>query len=361
MPTIHHFRTRIIHEFYLGIQIMSIVAILVFIKNFNIEGTSGISEMNIFLVLYPIYILVKLILFIRKVHLQNDQEENHLNLLFALLDGAFLTVFVHLMIDHIPIVSDLFYFYIIFQVLLFHHRSFTLFSTYGTLCYSFLVIIENPKLLISYDMVLHIFLFYVLGYILSTIINEMSRLQNYMQYMNNELEQKNHQLSEIANRDFLTNMYNHKCFYFHFSNITESTKVQNTPFSLALLDIDNFKQINDTYGHLAGDKILKGVSSIILENIRKSDIAARYGGEEFAIIFPSTSLDESKLICERIRNAVEAHSFSIDNHSINITISGGVSKGFYCDSPCQQQSFIDSVDQLLYKAKSLGKNQIQST
>ena len=106
--------------------------------------------------------------------------------------------------------------------------------------------------------------------------------------------------------------------------------------------------------------ILKEISLLILNNIRKTDIAARYGGEEFAIIFPNTSLDEAKFICERIRSSIEKHSFYVNDKILRVTISGGV-RNSSCFSPsCQQHGFLDSVDQLLYEAKSLGKNQILS-
>ncbi|MFT9496711.1 GGDEF domain-containing protein [Anaerosolibacter sp.] len=360
MTSFSHFRVQMIHEFYLGIQIMSILAILFFIDNLDIPKTNMLTNINIFLALYVFYIVMKLIFFVQKFYFQSIKEELHPNLFLGFLDGIFLTQYVYIMMDHLPIISHLFYFYIVFQIMLFHDSSFALFSTFATLCYTFIIVLEDPKLLLSYDYMIHIFLFYLLGYILASVFHEMSQLQNQMAYMYNELEQKNQQLSEMANRDYLTNMYNHKCFYTHFNDIVESSHIQQTPFSLALFDIDNFKRINDTYGHLAGDTILKQASSLILESIRKSDVAARYGGEEFAIIFPNTPLDEARIICERIRNVIASHPFHFDNDVIQVTISGGVSHGRYCQAPCQQHSFIASVDQLLYKAKSSGKNQIQS-
>lgn len=360
MPSIYHFRTKMIYEFYLGIQIMSVFAILFFINNLNIRRINSISGINIFIIIYTLYILIKLIVFIRKAYFQNKEDEIYPHLLVGFLDCIFLAQFLNIVNRYLPIASHLFYFYIIFQIILFNHKNFALFSTFVTLCYIWLTILKNPKLLISYDFIINVFFFYLLGYIISSVINEMNRLQNHMNYMYKDLEEKNKQLSEIANRDYLTNMYNHKCFYLYFNNIIEKSQDNNTSFSLALFDIDNFKKINDTYGHLAGDKILKQVSSLILENIRKSDIAARYGGEEFAVIFPNTTLDQAISICERIRDVIENYPFNVHDEIINITISGGVSSGYCCKSSCQQYNFIESVDQLLYKAKSSGKNQIQS-
>lgn len=139
----------------------------------------------------------------------------------------------------------------------------------------------------------------------------------------------------------------------------EVTEKNNDTFCLALLDIDDFKLVNDTFGHLAGDMVLKELSSIFQSNIRSQDIVARYGGEEFAIIFPETSINDARKICERIRNLVENHTFSIENKKVNITISGGVGEALSSETLTKQQGLVNYVDKLLYDAKNDGKNQIK--
>ncbi|MBP2028624.1 diguanylate cyclase (GGDEF)-like protein [Acetoanaerobium pronyense] len=338
---------------------MSIVAIL-FINHLNIKGIRFNSGIKIFIGAYTLFIFLKLIFLIRQGYFQSDQKEIYPNLFVSILEGIFLTQFVYIGVDYLSILSHLFYFYIVFQIVLFHHKSFFFFSTFVSICYSFLMILKKPQLLLSYNFAIHIILFYLLGYILSSIIIEINRLQSHMDYINKSLAEKNQKLNEIANRDYLTNMYNLKYFYLHFNNLAQKSQEHTDSFSLAMLDIDNFKKINDTYGHLFGDKVLQQVSSLILENIRKTDVAARYGGEEFAIIFPNTSIEIAKNICERIRIAIENYSFDIKNQTVMVTISGGVSSSYGFEISHENQSFIEFVDELLYKAKSLGKNKIKS-
>lgn len=363
MMQIHHLRTRRIYEFYLGVQIMSIVTILVVLNIFKVFDEVSNLQIRVFAYLYGVYILFKLHYYIRKAYFQNqkdEQKKGYTSLLIAIIDMLFLTSFLHFTNSYFHILSHLFYFYITFQSILFHHKSHSIFSTLAAIGYLLLTALNNRSHLFTYASLIHIALFYLLGYILSTVIKEINQLEYSISFMNNELTQKNQQLSEMANKDFLTNMYNHKCFYFHFCDFIKKTEISYSPFSVALLDIDNFKKINDTYGHLVGDMILKEISLLILNNIRKTDIAARYGGEEFAIIFPNTSLDEAKFICERIRSSIERHIFHVNSDLLKVTISGGVQSNACFSSSYQPHGFLDSVDQLLYKAKSLGKNQILS-
>ena len=102
MASIHYFRTREVYEFYLGIQLMSIIAILFLINYLNIPGIRTISVIHLFLIFYTLYIVIKLVLFLRKVYFQNTQEEVHPNFLVAVLDGAFLALFINIMIEYLP-------------------------------------------------------------------------------------------------------------------------------------------------------------------------------------------------------------------------------------------------------------------
>jgi len=121
--------------------------------------------------------------------------------------------------------------------------------------------------LATLDVIVHILLFYLLGHIMSTIINEINKLESRMCYMYNDLEHKNNLLSEMVSKDFLTNLNNHKTFYIYYKDIILRSCESKSAFGLAILDIDDFKKINDTYGHLAGDKILQEISFLIQTNI----------------------------------------------------------------------------------------------
>jgi diguanylate cyclase (GGDEF)-like protein len=144
---------------------------------------------------------------------------------------------------------------------------------------------------------------------------------------------------------------------FHFENqikyLYENYKNNKIPFSAMLIDIDNFKKINDTYGHHTGDEILKQVAKILKQETRKSDLVFRYGGEEFIILFPNSSLKNIKKVAERIRKAIE-NNVKIDNNPV--TISAGI--GEFNDKQISIEHFLHDLDNALYTAKRTGKNKI---
>ena len=127
-------------------------------------------------------------------------------------------------------------------------------------------------------------------------------------------------------------------------------------FSILMLDIDFFKKINDTYGHLAGDEALKQMSDIIKNKIRSSDIFGRYGGEEFVIVLPNTKITGALRLAERIREEVEKHSFEYGGKKIKFTVSIGVTSAGLNDT---FDTLMARVDEALYEAKHKGRNRIE--
>jgi len=129
------------------------------------------------------------------------------------------------------------------------------------------------------------------------------------------------------------------------------------PLSLIMLDIDFFKKVNDTWGHLAGDVILQKMGIAIKEGFRPTDMIARYGGEEFAVVLPETCLEEAIQLAENFRNSIKEASFDVDAASIKITISLGVAT---FESSCKwvqpKVELINAADQALYCAKQQGRN-----
>ena len=130
-----------------------------------------------------------------------------------------------------------------------------------------------------------------------------------------------------------------------------------------MIDIDYFKNVNDTYGHATGDLVLKTVSAEIKRQLRDYDIAGRYGGEEFAIILPYTKIDEAKMVAQRLRKAVEKTQIDIskintdsDEKNINVTISLGVSE---YKSGDDEKIFLQKADKALYNAKNNGRNRAE--
>lgn len=162
---------------------------------------------------------------------------------------------------------------------------------------------------------------------------------------------------ELAAKDGLTGLANRRVFMEELTKEASRSERYNFIFFLLMIDIDHFKKINDTYGHSAGDEVLKSMAKIFKAQIRQTDLAARYGGEEFAIILPEANIDGAKIVGERIRKAVANSPFPI-NHGkeINVTVSIGAS----C-FPAQAQSIealIENADKALYSAKNDGRNRV---
>ena len=151
--------------------------------------------------------------------------------------------------------------------------------------------------------------------------------------------------------DELTKLYNRLFFNKQYHYLVTKYERFKTPFSMVIIDIDNFKKINDTYGHKKGDKILKEVAQVIKDSIRRTDLAFRYGGEEIVVLLPDTELDKAKKIADRIRKNIE-QKVKIQNNSV--TISAGV--GMYNGG--NSHEFFKKVDKALYMAKKSGKNKV---
>ncbi len=165
-------------------------------------------------------------------------------------------------------------------------------------------------------------------------------------------------LRKISITDPLTSLLNRRYFEERISEEMERSKRHRQPFSLIILDIDNFKSLNDTYGHLCGDEILKTTTGVIRRCVRIIDIAARYGGEEFAIILPTTDKNDASLIGERIRSEIEGTLCLVKNigKTLSITVSLGIAS--FPDDASTVEELINNSDRALYSAKNLGKNRV---
>ena len=157
-------------------------------------------------------------------------------------------------------------------------------------------------------------------------------------------------LYDIATLDEKTNLYNNRFFQTGLDMEIEKAQRGKQKLSLMILDIDHFKKINDSYGHVKADELLKQLAKVILKQIRKSDIAARFGGEEFFILLPETSLDKAKKLVSRLQNAI-----SKDNllKKYSLTVSGGITQFKKKDSKKQLKQ---RADKALYQAKNSGRN-----
>jgi diguanylate cyclase (GGDEF)-like protein len=173
-----------------------------------------------------------------------------------------------------------------------------------------------------------------------------------------ELEIAKEKLTTMANKDPLTNLYNRRYFTDIASNIQELAKRNNEPLSALMIDIDRFKNINDTYGHDVGDDVIVNIANILLQHTRKSDIVVRFGGEEFVILLPNTNIDGAAKIAEKIRVNIENQTIKLDeNSTIKTTVSIGVSQCSNSNS-LNIENLIKRTDVALYEAKRSGKNKV---
>lgn len=153
--------------------------------------------------------------------------------------------------------------------------------------------------------------------------------------------------------DALTGLYNRRHFNAELEREFMRSKRYGGNLCIAIIDIDFFKKINDTYGHLCGDYILKEVAYLILENFRKTDMVFRYGGEEFVVIMTETSLENSLIPLERLRKTIENNNFIYKDKKITVTVSIGVE----ANQTDTTDEFLNNADKALYQAKQNGRNQ----
>ena len=185
----------------------------------------------------------------------------------------------------------------------------------------------------------------------SQLENEQDRIR--LAEKNEELQHANEILSQLSITDGLTKLHNHRYFQDHLTREIKRVSRTKQPLSLILLDIDDFKLLNDTHGHAAGDDVLTSLAAIMNDSARESDLIARYGGEEFVILMPNTDLAGAVHLAEKIRMAVETTRLIIgySMKPIDITISLGVA--VYDGN---RREFFSEADRALYQAKAAGKN-----
>jgi len=192
----------------------------------------------------------------------------------------------------------------------------------------------------------------------SGLVEENHQLFNELQSKNEQLIAANKALKELAVRDGLTGLYNHRYFQEALTVEVLRCKRHDRIFSLIFIDVDNFKHYNDTNGHPEGDTALKSISELINSRLRASDILARYGGEEFIVLLPEANKEFATEVAEEIRTLIEAHPFTNEESQPlgKLTVSLGIST--FKDDGDHGSSLLEKADERLYKAKAGGRNQL---
>ncbi|MBN1542186.1 diguanylate cyclase [candidate division KSB1 bacterium] len=172
------------------------------------------------------------------------------------------------------------------------------------------------------------------------------------------LEQAKERLRELAVTDGLTGLNNYRYFKEYLLQEVRRAERHQSRVSLIMIDIDYFKNYNDTHGHLAGDEVLRHIARLMQDNIRNIDFAARYGGEEFAIVLSETPLEAARVVAEKLRILVEQQPFPRQEMQPNgnITVSMGVAS--FPQDGKSVEKLIESADQRLYRAKAEGRNRV---
>ncbi len=202
--------------------------------------------------------------------------------------------------------------------------------------------------------------------VLTKIMEEVKGLKNLNKKFIHKLEEQTEEIEKLrkelrkvkeeANIDPLTGLRNRRSFERALLEFFKDFKKFGYPFSIIMMDIDNFKDLNDTYGHLAGDKVLKEIGGILRNHLRAKDIPARTGGEEFTIILPGIRKKEAISVAERLRRIISSHPIEADSNEVRVTASFGVSE--VAQDIEEPEDLLREADKNLYKAKRTGKDKV---
>ena len=163
---------------------------------------------------------------------------------------------------------------------------------------------------------------------------------------------------EIAVTDELSGLSARRYFETRLTEEWARHRRYDSPVAVALLDLDHFKQVNDTHGHGAGDAAIRRFGEILRATVRSTDLACRYGGEEFAVLFPETHARAAQAVAERVRRALESETFSSDGRPFRVTVSGGIADAEGL-APDERHQVLFRADQALYAAKDEGRNRVR--
>jgi two-component system cell cycle response regulator len=215
---------------------------------------------------------------------------------------------------------------------------------------------ERPRVLRALDLGVNDFLLRPIdGNELTARVRTQMRRKRYAEALRDNVKAS----IELAVVDPLTGVHNRRYFESHLAALVADAADRGRPLALMILDIDHFKDVNDTYGHDAGDKVLKGFTERVRKVVRASDLICRLGGEEFVVVMPNTSLEIAARIAERVRREIEKNRFRLgeDARAIDITASIGLAERGHDVEP---EGLFRRADRALYRSKSDGRNRVSA-
>jgi diguanylate cyclase (GGDEF)-like protein len=195
--------------------------------------------------------------------------------------------------------------------------------------------------------------------VFNTMVERLRRSREEVGAANRALQEQNRMLEALSITDSLTGVHNRKKLDDILADQFARFRRTNRPFALLMLDLDNFKALNDTYGHLAGDEVLASLAAVLKRSVRAVDFVARYGGEEFVVVLVETPMDAALRIAERIRSLVETPRLCANNELISVTVSLGVTDSRVGDS--LPEDVLARADRAMYAAKHAGRNKVRAT
>jgi len=184
------------------------------------------------------------------------------------------------------------------------------------------------------------------------------QLKEEVEERTKELNLAHSKLISMVNKDSMTGLYNRRYFNEISNTLLQISKREDSVISALMVDIDRFKVVNDNFGHLVGDQVLKKVAKIMMDLVRDSDIVVRFGGEEFIVLLPGTDLKGAGLIAQKIRHAVELAEVSVDKETVvKVTVSIGIA-ACDCHNDIDIDDLVHRVDVAMYDAKRSGRNKV---
>lgn len=253
--------------------------------------------------------------------------------------------------------------YAVMVAVVFRGRLRTIFLLLTLLMAIFLTLLENSNLKLIGTIHSPQLVDYLVGFFLNSfaivilvihLSNNYEKLRAKLEFTNKRLIFINEKLKELSLKDPLTGLSNRRDAIEKFNYLIKISKRNREPIAIILADIDNFKRINDLYGHSTGDMVLKRIAKELSQKLREQDILARWGGDEFLLLLPGTTGKEALKIADRLRMTIESMNSSLNPARLRISMSFGVTE--YDHSQESIQFFIDKADRALYYCKKQGKN-----